>query len=204
MISAQLLLMNWWGLLLRGLLAVVFGILTLAMPGLTLTALVWLFAGYALIEGVVNIVSGVRARHGHTRWWLLLLEGLVSIAAGLIAIAWPGVTALALVFVIAFWALFTGVLEIAAAIHLRKQIEGEWLLALGGVLSIALGILLLLFPGAGALAMVLWIGVYAIIFGISLVFLGIRVRLRAQPWAPATAREATPEGPSRDRQIPAH
>jgi uncharacterized membrane protein HdeD (DUF308 family) len=177
----QPLLTNWWGLVLRGLVAILFGVLTLALPGLTLAALVFLFGGFALVEGVINAASAIRARHGQTRWWVLLIEGLVSVAAGLLTFIWPGITALALVFVIGVWALIHGGLAIAAAIHLRKQIRGEWLLALSGIASIVLGVLLLIHPGAGALAMIVWIAAYAIISGLALIFLGARLLLKHGP-----------------------
>jgi uncharacterized membrane protein HdeD (DUF308 family) len=173
----QTLLTNWWGLVLRGLVSVLFGILALAMPGLTLAAIVILFGSFALIEGVINVVSAFRARHGQTRWWVLLIEGLISIAAGLLTFLWPGITALALVFVIGLWALFSGAVAIVTAIHLRKQIKGEWLLGLRGIASIVLGVLLLAHPGAGALAMVVWIALYALIFGFVLIIVGISVLL---------------------------
>lgn len=169
-------LTNWHSLLARGLLAIAFGILAIAFPGLTLGILVFLFAGYALVEGVVNIAGAIRARKDQPQWWVLLLEGLVSVAAGLMTAFWPGITAVALVYVIAAWAVMTGVLKICAAIRLRKQIEGEWLLGLSGVLSIVLGVFLMSRPGVGALAVVVWIGLYAIMFGVMLIALSFRVR----------------------------
>lgn len=167
---------HWWALVLRGILAVAFGVAAFALPGITLLALLFLFSAYAFAEGVTNIVGAIRGRGAQSRW-LLVLEGVVSIGAGLIALLWPGMTALVLVYVIAAWALLTGVLEISAAIRLRREIRGEWLLALSGVLSVGLGILLMLHPGEGALAMILWIGAYAILFGALLMFLGVRLRL---------------------------
>jgi uncharacterized membrane protein HdeD (DUF308 family) len=166
---------NWWAFVLRGVLAVLFGVIALAIPGVTLLALVLLFGSYALIEGVFNLVAAVRGMEGHDRWGSLLFEGLVSIAAGLAAFAWPGLTALALTFLIAGWALVTGVLEIATAVRLRKLIRGEWLLALSGILSILFAALLAIAPAVGALAIVFWIGAYAIVFGILLVVLGVRL-----------------------------
>jgi uncharacterized membrane protein HdeD (DUF308 family) len=166
---------NWWAVSLRGLAGIVFGIITFFAPGISLTALVLLFGAYALVDGVLAIVSAVR-RRGADRWWLLLLEGLVGIGAGVITFLWPGITALALLYVIAAWALITGAFEIAAAIRLRKAITGEWLLALSGILSIALGVLLILFPGPGALAVTIWIGAFAFVFGALLFVLGLRLR----------------------------
>jgi uncharacterized membrane protein HdeD (DUF308 family) len=169
----ELLARRWWALALRGLLAVLFGILTFIIPGLTLFSLVLLFGAYAILEGVFNVISAMRAPRDH---WPLLLEGIVGIIAGFLTFAWPGITALILLYVIGFWAIFTGVLEIAAGIRLRKYIDNEWLLILMGVLSVGFGLLLLVFPGAGALAIVLWIGAYALVFGIALIALAFRLR----------------------------
>src|SRR3954454_7502588 len=166
---------NWWAISLRGLAGILFGIITFVSPGISLAALVLLFGAYAFADGVLSIVSAVR-RRGADRWWLLLLQGIVGIGAGIVTLLWPAITALALLFVMAAWALVGGALQVAAAIRLRKVISGEWLLALGGVLSIALGVLLIVFPGPGALALVIWIGAYAFVFGIVLLVLGFRLR----------------------------
>jgi uncharacterized membrane protein HdeD (DUF308 family) len=169
----ELLARRWWALALRGLLAVLFGILTFIIPGLTLFYLVLLFGAYAILEGVFNIISALRAPRQH---WPLLLEGIVGIIAGFLAFGWPGITALILLYVIGFWAIFTGILEIAAGIRLRKHIDNEWLLILMGVVSVGFGVVLLVFPGTGALAIVLWIGAYALVFGIALMALAFRLR----------------------------
>jgi uncharacterized membrane protein HdeD (DUF308 family) len=173
---------NWWAVSLRGLAGILFGIITFFAPGISLAALVLLFGAYAFADGVLTIITAIR-RRGADRWWLLLLNGLVGIAAGILTLLWPGITALALLYVIAAWALVTGVLEIAAAIRLRKAITGEWLLALSGFLSIALGVMLVLWPGAGALAIVIWIGAYALVFGALLFALGLRLRGLGSPRA---------------------
>ncbi|KYF68423.1 hypothetical protein BE11_38840 [Sorangium cellulosum] len=167
---------NWWAPVVRGVLAMGFGALTLAVPRISLKVLVLLFGAYALAEGVTNIAGAVRGGDERRRWWVLLLEGLVSIAVALVTLFWPGITAVALALWIGAWAIVTGALEIGAAIRLRKQIEGEWLLGLAGVLSIAFGVLMIAAPGAGALALVLWIGAYSLVFGIFLIALGIRLR----------------------------
>jgi uncharacterized membrane protein HdeD (DUF308 family) len=166
---------NWWAMALRGLLAVIFGVLAFVWPGITLLSLVFIFGAYALVEGAFAIAAGVR-RRGQKRWWLLLIEGILSVVAGVLAFSWPGITALVLLGLIAGWALFTGVLEIVAAIQMRKYINGEWLLALSGVLSVLFGVLLLLNPGTGALAVVWIIGAYAIVFGVLLLALGFKLR----------------------------
>jgi len=130
---------NWWVLALRGVLAIVFGVLAALMPGITLFALVLLFGSYAIIDGGFAIVAAIRRRGTAGPWWALLLEGLIGIAAGVVTFVFPGLSALALVYVIGAWAIFTGVLEILAAFVLRRQIQGEWWLAATGVLSIIFG-----------------------------------------------------------------
>jgi uncharacterized membrane protein HdeD (DUF308 family) len=170
---------NWWVFVLRGIAAIAFGVATWLFPGMALLTLVLLFGAYALVDGVSAIVAALRARRknaGERPRWLLVIYGVVSIGAGLIAFFSPGITALALLILIAARAIVIGALEIAAAIQLRKAIRNEWLLALGGVLSIVFGVLLFLFPGPGALGLVLWIGAYAVVFGGLLIALGIRLR----------------------------
>jgi uncharacterized membrane protein HdeD (DUF308 family) len=167
---------NWWAVLLRGIAGILFGIATFFAPGISLAALVLLFGAYAFVDGVLALVSALRNRATDERWWVLLLEGLTGVIAGIVTFVWPGITALALLYLIAAWALITGALEIAAAIRLRKVINHEWLLVLSGIASIGLGILLAMFPGPGALAVVLWIGAYALVFGALLVAFGFRLR----------------------------
>jgi len=167
---------NWWALVLRGLLGVAVGVLTFLWPGITLVALVFLFAGYALVDGAFNLVAAVRAGQAHERWGVLLIEGLVGVAAAILTVLWPAITALALVFVIAAWAIVTGAIEIAAAVRLRRYIEGEWLLALSGILSVIFGILVMIAPLAGALVIALWVGAYAFVSGAILIALGLRLR----------------------------
>jgi len=173
---------NWWAVALRGLAGILFGIITFAAPAISLAGLVLLFGAYAFADGVLAIVSAVR-RQGPDKWWVLLIEGVLGIAAGVLTWLWPGMTALVLLYVIAGWALATGVLEIAAAIRLRKVITGEWLLALTGVLSILLGVFLALAPGPGALVLVIWIGAYALVFGALLLALGFRLKGLGSPRA---------------------
>jgi uncharacterized membrane protein HdeD (DUF308 family) len=173
---------NWWALALRGLVAVLFGLLTFFVPGITLVTLVLLFGAYALVDGVFNVIAFFRVA---SHQWALLIEGVVGIVAGAITFAWPAITALALLYVIAFWAILTGIFEIVAGIRLRKAIANEWLLLLMGVLSLLFGFLILFAPGTGALAIILWIGAYALVFGIFLLALAFRLRghrrLIAQP-----------------------
>jgi uncharacterized membrane protein HdeD (DUF308 family) len=179
---------NWWTFVLRGVLAVLFGILALILPGMALLTLVFLFGFYALADGVISIVAAFRRTDTRQQpWWALLIGGVISIIAGLLAFFIPGITALALLYIIAAWALVTGVIEIIASVRLRKQIEGEWLLALTGVLSIIFGVLLAVFPGSGALALVLFIGAYAIVIGVLLIVLGFKLR----KWIRRTVEELT-------------
>lgn len=167
---------NWWALAIRGLFAVIFGILAFAMPRVTLAALLLLFGAYAIADGVFAIIAAVRAAGGARRWWWLVLEGILSIAVGVLTFVMPGITALFLLYLIAFWAILTGAFEIGIAIRLRKEITGEWLMALSGIASVLFGALLVFFPGAGALAVIWWIGAYAIVFGALLLALAFKLR----------------------------
>jgi uncharacterized membrane protein HdeD (DUF308 family) len=169
---------NWWLIALRGAAAIIFGILTFVMPGISLTVLVLFFGAYALVDGIANIVAAVRRRKGEQTWWALLAEGIVSVLAGVVAFVAPGITALAVVYLIAGWAIVTGAFEIGAAIRMRKEIRGEAWLILSGILSIVFGVLVMLAPVAGALTIVLFIGAYAIVFGA--ILLGLAFRLRGQ------------------------
>jgi uncharacterized membrane protein HdeD (DUF308 family) len=167
---------NWWSLVLRGVLGILVGILTFVWPGITLTALVFLFGAYALVDGVVSIAGVIRAAESHERWGALLIEGIAGILAAAVTVLWPPITALALVYVMAAWAIVTGIFEIVAAVRLRKHITGEWLLALSGIVSLLFGILVAALPLAGALVLALWFGAYAFFFGVLLVVLGFRLR----------------------------
>jgi uncharacterized membrane protein HdeD (DUF308 family) len=172
---------NWWALALRGLLAVLFGLAAFFLPGITLTALILLFGAFALVDGVFAIVAAVRAEEHGARWWLLLAEGVFGVLIGILTFIWPGLTALVLLYFVAAWAIVTGVFEIAGAIRLRQEIEGEWALILGGVLSVIFGVLLAVLPGVGILALVWLIGAYAVVFGVLLIILAFRVRNQPRP-----------------------
>lgn len=167
---------SWWMPALRGALAVAFGILALAWPGLTLLGLIALFATYALLGGAVSILAAVRHRQSHEDWWLPLLIGIAGIGAGVIALIHPGLTIVVLVLLIGANALVSGVLDMAMAIRLRKTIQHEWLLVLSALASIVFGILVFLFPGAGALALVWMISIYALVTGALLLALAFRLR----------------------------
>jgi uncharacterized membrane protein HdeD (DUF308 family) len=172
----ELLAKNWWLVLLRGIAGVGFGLLAIASPGLTLVALVLLYGAYALIDGVTSIAAAVANRGGRAPTGWLVFVGVLGIAAGVVTFLWPGITAFALLVLIAVWSILHGVFEIAGAIRLRREIEGEWLLILSGVLSVAIGVVLLARPEAGALALVFVIGAYAILFGSLLIVLSLRLR----------------------------
>jgi uncharacterized membrane protein HdeD (DUF308 family) len=184
----RLLSMSWWALALWGLCAVIFGVLAVAWPGLTLLTLALLFASYAIVSGAAAAVSAFMNR-GEKGWWLWLLIGLVGIAAGVIALAYPGLTALVLVLLMGANAIVTGVLEVSMAFRLRKEIRGEWLLGLAGAVSILFGAFVMLFPLGGALALVWLIALHAIVSGAALLVLAWRAHRGAQPWhgAPTAA-----------------
>ncbi|MET0417635.1 MAG: HdeD family acid-resistance protein [Actinoplanes sp.] len=179
----------WWVVVLRGIAAVLFGVLALVWPGPTVLALVLLFGAYALVDGVFTLASALgRNRDGTrtgSRGWLIV-QGIAGILMGILTFVWPDATALVLLWLIAAWALITGVLQVVAAVRLRREMRHEWLLALSGVLSVVFGILLIVWPAAGALAVVTLIGAYAIVFGIALLMLGLRLR-RTRPDTQAAA-----------------
>jgi uncharacterized membrane protein HdeD (DUF308 family) len=167
---------NWWALALRGVFDVLFGVVAFAYPGITLAVLVLFYGAFALVGGIFAVVAAVVGRTHGWPWWSLLVEGLFGIAVGVITFLWPGITELALVYMIALLALVTGVFEVIAAIRLRKEIQGEWLLGAAGVLSILLAIALIVRPATGALAIMWTIGAYAIAFGVFWIVLGFRLR----------------------------
>lgn len=167
---------NWWLWVVRGSLAIIFGILAFVFPDATLYALMLLFAAYAVVEGIFNGIIALRAPKGASRWWFLLLEGVVSVAAGFIAFLYPAITILVFVILFGAWAIITGAFEIAAAIRLRKYIEGEWLLVLSGIFSVIVGAIFLFLPEIGALTIAIIVGAYAVIFGILLIALGIKLK----------------------------
>lgn len=167
---------NWWAVTLRGVLSVLVGLAAFFLPEATLYAVVYAFGAYALVDGIFTLVAGVRTRRETKRWWSLALEGLLGIGAGLAAIFLTETAALAMLFLVAAWAIVTGVLQIAAAVRLRKEIRGEWLLGLSGLASLALGVAMVANPGAGLLAWMFLFGVYALASGALLIGLSLRLR----------------------------
>jgi uncharacterized membrane protein HdeD (DUF308 family) len=162
---------TWWAMVfLRGIVAVLFGLTALFWPGLTLFVLLVCFGVYALVDGLLAIVAGIRASGG--RRWLLLVEGTLGFLAGLVVLFWPGTTALVLVYVISAWAIFTGLLKVLMGVAFRRKIENGWLMILGGLLSVLFGIILGAMPGAGLVTLVWLVGIYALILGVALVVLG--------------------------------
>jgi uncharacterized membrane protein HdeD (DUF308 family) len=170
---------NWGWLALRGAVSVLFGLFAFLWPGKTLAALVIVFGAFALADGILSLVHAFRVRDQGRPFWSLVIVGLLGIAAGIATLAWPGLTAIALLMFIAAWAFVTGVFEIVAAIRLRKEIANEWLLGLSGVISVAFGAMLFLQPGAGALALMWVIGAYALFFGLLLIVLAFKLKGRA-------------------------
>jgi uncharacterized membrane protein HdeD (DUF308 family) len=166
---------NWWLLLLRGIAAIIFGLLAFAWPGLTLLTLILFYGAFALVDGVLAIAAAITGGVPGSRWWLAIV-GLLGIAAGLLTFLTPGLTALVLLFFIAGWAIVTGVFEIIGAIKLRKEIDNEWLLILGGIISVLFGVGMMLAPGAGALALVWVIGAYSVVLGVIFVALAFRLK----------------------------
>ena len=184
---ADILSRNWWMVLVRGLAWILFGVVLFAWPGISLLSITLILGLTLLLDGVLNVANGIRERKQHDDWWILLLIGLAGTAIGLFAVVNPAVASLALVFYIAIWAIATGLMQILAAIRLRKVIEGELWLALAGAATVIFGVLLAANPGVGALAVIWIIGVYAIAFGVILVLLSFRVRNMAHRVSAARA-----------------
>lgn len=167
---------QWGWIALRGVFAVVFGLLALVLPGLTLSVLVIFWGAYALIDGVIALVAGFRMGDGGKPLWSLIFIGLLGIGAGVVTFFWPGVTALTLILIIGIWAIAIGLLQIVVAVRFRKHIRGEWLHALSGVLSVVFGVAVVWQPGAGAIALAWMIGWFAIFFGGMLIAMAFRLR----------------------------
>jgi uncharacterized membrane protein HdeD (DUF308 family) len=172
----NLMTQNWWAIALRGLVAVLFGIAAFVWPGITLWALVAIFGAYALVDGIFAVIEAFRRDVVGERWWALLFEGFVGIAIGILTFTWPRLTAMGLLYLIAFWAIVTGVFEAITAIRLRHEIRSEWLMALIAILSMAFGFLLVAFPVTGALSVILIIGAFAFATGALMIALAFKLR----------------------------
>jgi uncharacterized membrane protein HdeD (DUF308 family) len=170
----------WWIFLLRGIFSVVFGVLAFVMPGLTIATLVIVWGAYALVDGIFSLYASATGRTHTDDHWLVGLQGLIGLAAGILTLLMPGVTALGLLIAIAAYSLVVGVLQIAAAIKLRKEIEGEFWLGLSGLVSILFGMFIIARPGEGALAVIWIIGAYALIFGVFLIAFAFQIKAHGQ------------------------
>lgn len=172
----QILAKHWWILVVRGLISMAFAAAAFLMPVLTFEVIVLMIGVFLLADGLLAVYSGWRLREEDSDWWVGALEGMAGVGLGLVTLVKPEISAALLVLCIALWCLLTGVMEIAIAIRIRKEIEGEWQLALAGVISIALGVLMLVQPNAGAISIAWWVGFYALFFGLLMIGLGIRLR----------------------------
>lgn len=183
---SALLAQNWWAIALRGVFAILFGIIALLLPGVTLASLVLLFAAYMLVDGVLAIVAGIRAARRNERWGLLVLEGIADLIAAGIAFVWPLITIVAFVVLMGAWAIVSGAVLLGAAFRLDLP-RGRWLMGLGGAVSMVWGLLLLFWPIAGAVVLTWWMGAYALVFGGSLLALALQLRSRRQQRPPSGA-----------------
>lgn len=179
----------WWVLLARGVLAILFGIVALAAPGIALLAFIYIFAAYALLDGITAVAVSLQERSYVRTWWMLLLDGIIGIIFGILAFSWPGETARILLFLVAIWALATGFMEVGSAFVAPSSARQRWGLGLAGLLSILFGLVLLFRPGAGLLAVLWLVGIYAIVFGMSLIVYAFQMRSLAQTLAPAQRLE---------------
>jgi uncharacterized membrane protein HdeD (DUF308 family) len=175
-VNTQVVVRNWWMLAIRGVLALIFGLIVLFFPGIALIALITVFAVYAVIDGVVAIIVSLRERGSLNRWAWLLVEGILSVVAGILAFIYPGETALILLYIVAAWAILTGIMEIVAAVLLREYISREWALAVAGIISIVFGILLAVLPGVGLLSLLWLLGIYSIVFGVLFIVRAFQLR----------------------------
>jgi uncharacterized membrane protein HdeD (DUF308 family) len=175
-IAAPIVQRNWWIMALRGLFAVIFGLIALLAPRIALLAFIYVFAAYALVDGGIAVITAIQERDLLYRWGWILFEGILSILAGIIAFANPSLTALVLLYIIAAWAIVTGVMEIVAAFAIREFVSREWVLALAGIVSVVFGILLFFSPGAGILSILWVVGIYGIVFGILFIVRAFQLR----------------------------
>jgi uncharacterized membrane protein HdeD (DUF308 family) len=174
--GAQAIQRNWWLLVLRGVCAIIFGLIALFFPGIALLAFIYIFAAYALVDGIIAVITAIGERGSLERWGWVLFEGILGILFGIIAFAYPGETALVLLYIIAAWAIITGIMELISAFVIRGFASLEWGLAIAGIVSILFGIILFVHPGAGILSILWLVGIYGIVFGIFLIIRAFRLR----------------------------
>jgi uncharacterized membrane protein HdeD (DUF308 family) len=167
---------NWGVILARGIVAVLLGVAVLVWPSAAATTLVYLWGAYAVADGVMSLIMAFQSWPAMSNRWIMGLQGVVGIVAGIIAFVWPGMTAVALIYVVAFWAIFIGILEVIAAVELRKELTGEFWLGLSGVLSVVFGVLLFIYPSSGLLSLMWLLGIYAIVDGVSRIVLSLQLR----------------------------
>lgn len=167
---------NWWVLLIRGILAVIFGVIAILSPVSTLAVLVMIIGAYYLVDGIFSIITSLTAPEGYRGWVWMLISGIAGVVIGLVTFFMPGVTALVLLYFVIAWLIVTGVTQVVAGIRLRKEIKGEFFLIAGGIVSVLFALYLLINPGVGALGVIWLIGAYAIFFGVLMVFTAFRLR----------------------------
>jgi uncharacterized membrane protein HdeD (DUF308 family) len=180
---------NWWLIALRGFLGIIFGIVAFVFPGTTILALVLVFAAYMLVDGLFSIVAAIRAARQHERWGLMVVQGIASLAAGVLAVVWPGITVVAFILLIAAWCIVSGSLMLASAFRIDPN-HGRWWLALGGAASVAFGVLIILAPMAGAVVLTWWLGAFALVLGVALLILAFKLRSRRADQRPIGAASA--------------
>ncbi len=185
-IVAQAIQHHWWMLALRGLLAIIFGLIALFSPGIALLAFIYVFGAYVLIDGIIAVIVSMREHDSHDHWGWVLFEGILSIVAGIIAFVLPGITALVLLYIVAAWAIVTGMMEIFAAVSIGRFVSREWTLLLAGILSLAFGLLLIIFPRAGLLSLLWLVGIYSIAFGVLFIIRAFQLR----SWASSVEAQA--------------
>jgi uncharacterized membrane protein HdeD (DUF308 family) len=174
--GAQAVQRNWWLLALRGVIAIIFGLIALFFPGIALLAFIYIFAAYAFVDGIIAVITAITERGSLGRWGWVLFEGILGILFGILAFVYPGETALILLYIVAAWAIITGIMEIVSAFVIRGFASLEWALGIAGVISVLFGVILFIFPGAGLLSILWLVGIYGIVFGVFFIIRAFRLR----------------------------